>query len=58
MICTWCKQDILLEDGEEPIRIDLTGLNGDGTFRFHARCYIDMGWKEIFEPFPLSTPAV
>jgi hypothetical protein len=49
--CNWCKKPIELEEGEEPIRIDVMGLHGDLSLRMHPRCYIDSGFKDIFEPF-------
>jgi hypothetical protein len=54
--CSWCKKPIELEGGEEPIRIDVSGIGGDLSIRMHSACYSDSGFKDIFEPFPLSDP--
>lgn len=53
MTCDWCRKPFELEDGEEPIRIEVSGLGGEMSIRMHGRCYIDSGFKDTFEPFPL-----
>jgi hypothetical protein len=50
MICTYCQQSV---EPDDLFTISLSGPSGPRVvWDLHIACYVDSGFKDIFEPFP------